>query len=247
MPRYLYQYVPHKSILASRLAINTSGVSNSGEEVQIADIILDCGDSTVLIETKASLIREDKIDSFAPDDYVEFLRLKYGVSLEKKGARKKKGIAQLATTVANLASKDWKLADASFPVRARIVPVLLVHDSLIDAALHPWFLAREFAALVDPTNVDLHAEVMQVGGHLVANLVVITIDDLEALESSVQTFGFGQLLSDYAANCKDRLISLHNYIVGESKYGNALVYSDRLRTTFRNELKQSGDRIGFTG
>ena len=88
-------------------------------------------------------------------------------------------------------------------------------------------------------NVDLHAEVMQVGGHLVANLVVITIDDLEALESSVQTFGFGQLLSDYAANCKDRLISLHNYIVGESKYGNALVYSDRLRTTFPNQLKQS--------
>ncbi len=74
--------------------------------------------------------------------------MKYGISAEKGVPAKKKGIAQLADSISKLATGGWRQGDPSFPIRKRIIPVLLVHDPLIDAPLHPWFLAREFAGLL---------------------------------------------------------------------------------------------------
>ncbi|MFI5352779.1 MAG: hypothetical protein ACHQZS_07425 [Candidatus Binatales bacterium] len=234
---------PSTAGLACRLAPNTSGITASGGEVQLADVILDCGDKTILVETKASLIREDRIDSFDPDDYIAFLRTKYGISAEG-GPGKKKGIAQLANSILKLAAGEWRQVDPSFPIRKRIIPVLLVHDPLIDAPLHPWFFAREFAGLLDRSNADLGAAVMHVRDYLVSNLIVMTIDDLESLESSVQTFGLCDLLQDYAVNRKDRMVSLHNYIVEDGKYREAIVYNNRLMAMFEKDLEDLGRRLG---
>jgi hypothetical protein len=162
-----------------------------------------------------------------------------------RGHEKKKGIAQLADSISKLATGEWRQVDSSFPIRNRIIPVLLVHDPLIDAPLHPWFLAREFAALLDQSNADPGAAVMHVRDYLISNLIVITIDDLEALESSVQTFGLCDLLQDYAVNRKDRMVSLHNYIVEDRKYGDAIIYSNRLRVMFEKDLKDLGRRLGL--
>ena len=235
---------PNVSGLACRLAPSTIGKAASGTEVQLADGILDCGDKTVMIETKASLIREDKVDSFEPTDYITFLRAKYGISLEK-GREKKKGLAQLANVISKLATGEWQQVSPAFPIRKHIIPVLLVHDTLIDAPLHPWFLAREFAQLLDQSNTDLTSAVMRVGDYFVSNLIVMTIDDLEALESSVKAFGLCDLLQDYAMNCRDRMVSLHNYLVEDRKYGNALVYSERTMAMFRKDLADMGQRLGY--
>jgi hypothetical protein len=72
----------------------------------------------------------------------------------------------------------------------------------------------------------------------------MTIDDLEALESSVQAFGLCDLLQDYAVNCRDRMVSLHNYLVEDKKYRDALVYSERIRSLFRKDLADMGQRLG---
>src|ERR1019366_3940887 len=229
--------------LACRLAPSTLGKAASGTEVQLADGILDCGDKTVMIETKASLIREDKVDSFEPTDYITFLRAKYGISLENR-REKKKGLAQLANSISKLATGEWQQVNPAFPIRKCIIPVLLVHDTLIDAPLRPWFLAREFARLLDQSNADLTSAVMPVGNNSVSNLIVMTIDDLEALESSVQAFGLCDLLQDYAVNCRDRMVSLHNYLVEDKKYRDALVYSERIRSLFRKDLADMGQRLG---
>ena len=50
-------------------------------------------------------------------------------------------------------------------------------------------------------------------------LILMTIDDLENLETSIEHFGFRQLLADYSSACRDRLMSLHNFF-STSKYGN---------------------------
>jgi len=230
--------------LSVRLAPSTLGVTSSGGEVQMTDAILDCGDKTIFFETKACLIREDAIDSLDAQDYLKFLRKKYGASLNPNGATSKKGIAQLANAIMKLSTGQWRLRDTCFPIRKRIIPVLLVHDSLIDAPLHPWFLAREFAFLLDGSNTDLDKAVMQVGDYQVNNLIIMTIDDLENIESSVQNFDLGTLLQDYASNRRERLDSLHNYLVENTRYRDAIVYSYRLRTMFREELKDLGVRIG---
>lgn len=108
---------PDAAGLACRLAPSTLGRAASGAAVQIADVMLDCGDKTVLIETKASLMRDDKIDSLEPIDYIEFLRSRYGVTLEGDGRKKKKGVAQLADLVLKIASGEWQQVNAVCPIR----------------------------------------------------------------------------------------------------------------------------------
>ena len=71
----------------------------------------------------------------------------------------------------------------------------------------------------------------------------MTIDDLEALESSTEKFGMYELLKDYSAALPDRLDSLHNYIVADPKYGDAIIYSERVRKAFSAELRKFSEKL----
>jgi hypothetical protein len=46
----------------------------------------------------------------------------------------------------------------------------------------------------------------------------MTIQDLESLETSVERFGFVEFLAAYTRDCRNRMQSLHNYMV-YSEYG----------------------------
>jgi hypothetical protein len=46
----------------------------------------------------------------------------------------------------------------------------------------------------------------------VAPLIVMTIDDLECLESSLSTFTMVDLLKAYSTTTSDRLVSLNNFL-----------------------------------
>jgi len=233
---------PEVGGLARRFTASPKGTAPSGTEVQVADGLLDCGDQTILFEDKAVWIREDKIEGSA-EAYIEFLKKKYGAVVS--GDRlQRKGVAQLANSVRHLTDGSWR-TDTSIRVCDRIVPVLLVNDCLVDAPLHPWFLAREFALLLDP-SVEWLGEPIRIGRCMVDNLIVVTIDDLEALESSIGAFSFRDLLRDYSAAFPDRMDSLHNYIVADRRYGNAIIYSERVRQRFSKELRELGARAGLT-
>jgi len=56
---------------------------------------------------------------------------------------------------------------------------------------------------------------------LVAPLIMITIDDLENLETSIKYFSLLNLLHDYSTSVPDRIVSLHNYIA-TSDYKNKI-------------------------
>ena len=51
-----------------------------------------------------------------------------------------------------------------------------------------------------------------------APLTVMTIQDLENLETSIGNFSLANLLADYSRECPDRMRSLHNFIA-LSDYG----------------------------
>ncbi len=203
--------------------------------MQLADGIVGLRDRLVFIESKAVWVREDKIDG-SPEGYAAFLKLKYGATLQ--GDRlQRKGIAQLANSIRQLACGYWIARDSSLLAHKRIVPVLLVHDSLVEAPLHPWFLAREFAMLLDHSIREWRGESVRVGTFIVDNLIVVTVDDLEALETSSTHFDLLELFEDYSKAHPDRLDSLHNYIVSNRKYGDALFMSDRVRQAFSKALQ----------
>ena len=64
-------------------------------------------------------------------------------------------------------------------------------------------------------------------------LTVMTIADLENLESSVDQFSMRQLLTDYAAAHPDGLVSLHNFMACDPRYADKLKPSAQLMKDFR--------------
>ncbi len=59
-------------------------------------------------------------------------------------------------------------------------------------------------------------------------LAIMTIADLENLESSVVEFGMQQLLADYADAHPEGLVSLHNFMVHDERYADKLKPSAQL-------------------
>jgi hypothetical protein len=99
-----------------------------------------------------------------------------------------------------------------------IHPVLLVHDTRLNAPAYGTFLDAEFRALLGTVPFDKR----------VMPLTVMTIADLENLESSVDHFSMRQLLTDYAAAHPDGLVSLHNFMACDPRYADKLKPSAQL-------------------
>jgi hypothetical protein len=78
----------------------------------------------------------------------------------------------------------------------------------LDAPALGHFLENDFRSLLGPIPNGKH----------VRPLTVMTIQDLENLEASVNAFSFVELLGDYSRECPDRMRSLRNF-VAFSSYG----------------------------
>jgi len=81
------------------------------------------------------------------------------------------------------------------------------------------FLANEFRRLLGTDGLKIR----------VAPLTMMTIEDLENLESSINAFSMRQLLFDYTNDVPHGLLSLRNYIA-RSAYAEKLKPSPFLRT-----------------
>ncbi len=119
----------------------------------------------------------------------------------------------------------------------RFYPVLLVHDPLLDAPGHGNILADEFATALDPDEMGRTGE-MRKGHFWVAPLIIMTIEDLECLETSIEHFSLHNLLRDYSADCSDRMASLHNYLA-ISKYRTKVYHSRSMASNTLEVLEQS--------
>ena len=73
----------------------------------------------------------------------------------------------------------------------------------------------------------------------IAPLILMTIEELENLESSMKYFGFREFLSDYSKSCPNRMMSINNHIYYSS-------YRNKLRQN-RNLANQVIDLLHLTG
>ena len=191
-------------VLVQRLYWNVKGKDATSRDFEI-DAVLNDGAEVVIFEMKAAWIREDKILDGSHEDFLEHLRLKYGVSSvsdDGSSQERPKGVAQLARIVTPIVRGDWRSTDTEFSSATLIYPVLVVHDTRMDAPAYGDFLEAEFRSLLTATSPKIR----------VAPLTVMTIRELESLESSVDRVALRQLLEDYTRACPDRVRSLHNYI-----------------------------------
>ena len=197
--------------LFDRLALGWLGSDAKGKGFEIDAALLDVSAAAVF-EIKAAWLREDAIANDTHEVLIDHIREKYGVS-PKKGERDK-GVAQLARSIGAVVRAEWLGPNNAFMGVNRLHPVLLVHDTRMDTPALGQFLDGEFRRLLGPVPE----------GKTVAPLTVMTVQDIEGLESSVEAFTLIDLLDAYAAACPDRLRSLHNFMAF-SDYGRKIVPS----------------------
>lgn len=201
--------------LLQRFVASPTYRDRRGTKIELCDGIVIKGDVAVVFEAKAAWIREDATGPDASaQKYIEHLRSRYGISSSKRdGDRKVKGVGQLARAVRGLADANFRSDDFAVDGIRRVVPVLLVYDANLGAPLHANFLATEFATALNMETGGKMWRSMKVGKLDVDHLIVMTVDDLENLETSSELFPFVDFLLEYSNGSAERVESFHNYIV----------------------------------
>jgi hypothetical protein len=196
---------PH---LARRLYADVREAKKNG--IQVADFIIEDVSEIVIIEVKAIWLQDDKMFQNDPADSVEYLRIKYG------GEETDQGYKQLARSIHKISTQEWHPAGMDLMRIKRLYPVLLVHDDLLDAPLSGHYLAEEFKFKLQPDSLDTDGWMVK-GRFHIAPLIVMTIDDLECLETSLCKYTLVDLLKAYLTTTPDRVESLSNFMAGNSE------------------------------
>ncbi len=162
-----------------------------GQQRELSDICISFENEVVLIETKGAWLKDTVLSDLDPGDFLAELHAKYGVHEEND---RDKGFAQLADSIRALA--DGRViaetdggrdeANLVFPDTVKtIYPVLVVHDPLIHATgFIGHILAIEFARRLGQSDASQSGFFEYSGAKRtfrIANLTLITIDDLEDL------------------------------------------------------------------
>ncbi|MGY4512115.1 hypothetical protein [Bradyrhizobium sp. USDA 3650] len=210
----LRRMYPHVAGLVDRVAFRLCGQDGQRREFEIDAAVFEVREAAI-IEMKAAFLAEKALAHEDPEALIVEIRSKYGAS-QKPGERDK-GVAQLARSIGAIARGEWLGADGQFRDMDVLHPVLVVHDSRLDAPGLGNFLEADFRRLLGAVPA----------GRRVGPLTIVTIADLESLEKSIEGFGFMQLLRDYDRECPDRMRSLHNYLA-YSEYGKKILPSEFL-------------------
>jgi hypothetical protein len=205
---------PQRAGLIDRLARNAKGRDGNGREFEVDASLTDVSQAA-LFEMKSAFLLETAITDPKPEVFLDEIRARYGAAT-RKGERDK-GVAQLARSAGAIVRGEWTGKAGEFAGISVVHPVLVPHDLRLDAPALGHFLESEFRSLLGPVPRGKH----------VRPLTVMTIQDLENLEQSVNAFSFVQLLDDYARECPDRVRSLHNFIAF-STYGPKILPSPSL-------------------
>ena len=119
------RYPAIKGLPGEVLRPRIPGQTSAGEQFEV-DAILNVAPSLVIMEIKASFIREDTILTEHFEDFLQELRRKYGY-VTGNGERPK-GVAQLAKIAGAIARGEWTGVTQEFASATEIYPVLTVHD-----------------------------------------------------------------------------------------------------------------------
>ncbi len=228
-------------ILAKRFSKNILTSDSAGNCIEV-DAMLNNVSELVLFEVKSGLIPENAV---LCDDYetlLQSLRNKYSATSNSKGRVKLKGVGQLARAAKSLAADKWAGISDDFRAVEFIYPVLIVHDMFLTAPVYGSFFASEFAAHLEPDST-LPNGIFVKRNMKIAPVIVMSVDDLENLETSIEHFGFRDLLADYSQACPDRLMSLHNFISFSTRYRGSMYHNRHLASSALEILDKCGEAV----
>ena len=97
------------------------------------------------------------------------------------------------------------------------------------------------SGLVAP-DAELPSGELKKGQLRIAPLIVMTVEDLEDLETSVEHFRLRDFLDDYSRSCADRLISLRSFIAF-SKYGQHMYHNRNVAANGLEILQRTQETV----
>jgi hypothetical protein len=200
--------------LARRL-IKDVKVPTPRGEVQPFDACINDEVDVHVFEITSRFLRDDRVLPSDPNEetFAEHVRTKYLDKLE-----------QLAHAITKYIEPNFR---GMFDRCKTVYPILLVYDTQLGSPVVGEYFAKEFDALL-PVPRTPSSSVTKVGRLEVERLTLMTIDDFEALESSVERFGFTELMVAYSSAAPDRTLPLHNFIA-MSHFNQHIRVSERAR------------------
>jgi len=231
------------SLLPDRMTCNLHGTTSDGKDVEIVDACLNDVTKVVFFEIKAAFLREDS--TLGNNTYENELRKKYSVTSGSAKDRRIKGAGQLARSIRRIAASELTPAGHDWKQVRFVYPVLVVYDVSLNSPGHAEFFEEEFARALEPDEVS-PSGAMRKGPLTVAPLTVMTIEDLENLESSVQHFRLVDFLQDYATMTRGGVrISLCEFMTSVQKRYR-LIHSKELADRAIKVLEETA-RMMFPG
>jgi hypothetical protein len=213
---------PASEALASPLLCNPIGRGLKNQPVQIADVCLDYVSDLLLFEAKAVWLKDSAAEEVDHEKYTTELSEKY-----VRHANGEEGaVAQMARSVRHLVTGRWQCDSVVLESVTHIYPILLAHDVNLNAPLHSQFLADAFRREMGP-DCNLRSGFLAIGRFLISPLIVMTINELEIMQRSIEKFSLRDAVSDYSCAHPERLVSFYNYLT-TSKYRNKLIASGML-------------------
>lgn len=204
---------PEGAALVRRYVPNPMGSDKAGNDVEVADAFLFDQETVVILEAKAVWLREDHSGSDTdPEKYLQHIRKKYGGNVSVTPGERLKGLGQLARALQGLASDSYQLHGIDLSHAQRLVPALVVHDVHVTAFVHGQILAAELALLLGVDTSRSGWEPMRLGNLQVEHLIVLTVEDVEFLETVSNKLSLVQVLTAYASSSKDRMLSFRDYL-----------------------------------
>jgi hypothetical protein len=124
----------------------------------------------------------------------------------------------------------------------RIVTVLVVHDVLLSAPGFGGFVAAEFDRALGPCQKLTPCERLK-GAVNVVVPIVLTVEDIEVLEVSIEHFSMREVLLDYSDACPDRMTSFHTFLATSVKYSRQIYASRHLASQAMEPVQVAMDRL----
>jgi hypothetical protein len=203
---------PTSPLLTQRYFPNPQASRQNGKDFEICDAVLLNARSAAFFEMKAVFIPDtDVAPNEEPEKYIKRIRERYSSS-KRAGGAADKGLGQLARSIRELAAGTLKSVGIELKGIKRILPVLVVHDTHLDAPVHSKIFAQEFASHLRPGGADDDWSEIEVGAFRVAHLILLSIDDFERLEPSSENFSLIECFEAYAAKSPDRMFPFHNFL-----------------------------------
>ena len=206
---------PAISGLVTPLARNLAGRGGAGEEFEI-DASLNYVTDLVLFEVKAVWGRESDLSPDRSDALLHLLRNRFSVTGDSV-----KGAGQLARVISAIVERRWLGPLNEFARVQRVFPVIIVHDRLSGSPGFGSFVLEEFHKALAP-HVPSETGQFSCGQLSVFGPIVLTVEDVELLEVSVERSGIRDLLAEYSRWSSDRMLPFSAYLAEISGSGRVL-------------------------